>query len=473
MNQHAPLRAVPSPPSGGRVPPHHIEAEAAVLAAVLLEPAALDRVLPLLAADQFYAQAHDRIFQAAIEVSRTGQPVDIVTIAAWLRERGWLDGVGGTGYLALLAGETPSVEHLEAHARLVRAKWRQRQIIAIAHRTASDGYGDVGEVDQWIDSVEQAVHDIARESTDSGPMLARDVMLTAWPALLETATTGTRTVGVSTGLRALDARFAGLMPGQLTVLAARPGMGKSSLAFQIAGHAAEQIARRKVDDGEKQVRIASAIFSLEMQRDEVVCRMACNWGHVDLGRMRDGTMQTADWDQLTTSAGRVASLPLWVDDTPGLSPLELRAKVRRLRSECVRRGIELGLVVVDHLLLMRAPMPPNSTRDQHVGEITRSLKELAKECKVAVLALCQLNRSGEARSVKCKRPQLSDLRDSGNIEQDADNVLFVFRDDYYKPKDAPKDGMAEVIVAKQRSGPDGLAVLRWRGESCAFLDGAS
>lgn len=447
------LHAVP-PPSAGRVPPNHLDAEAAVLSAVLVAKG-MDRVADRLTAEDFYADSNGRIFAAARELWAEGKPVDLVTVAGRLADRETLQRSGGRAYLAQLSDETPSVENLEAHADMVLEKARVRRMIATCQRLAAEGYGDVGQAAEWLDGAEQAVCDVARVANASTLEHVRTALSSTYQRMHDTAQSGQKIVGTPTGFDALDAKTGGLHPGALTVIAARPGMGKSSLATNIATNVA--------GNGH-----AVAFFSLEMQRDELAMRLLCSESRVSMERMRSGEVLDWEWPRVSAAAPRLAALPLWLDETASLKPVDLRARVRRLSAECQRAGTPLRLVVVDYLQIMDAGVSGReTTRDRDIGVVTGMLKRLAKDSGVAVIVLSQLNRSVETRPGKNRRPMLSDLRESGNIEQDADNVLFVHREDYYDP-DTDKRGVAELILAKQRNGPTCTVLAKWQGAYARF-----
>ncbi|MGK3959153.1 replicative DNA helicase [Sorangium sp. So ce118] len=465
----------------GRVPPHDLDAEAAVLSAILLHRDALDRVLEILKAEHFYSEANSRIYEGAQELAAAGTPIDIVSVASWLRDRERLAQVGGAAYLAQLADATPAVAHVAAHARVVYEKWRVRQLIATCQRVAAEGYGDVGVVQEFIDGAEQAVYQLARTPQGTSTQPIAQVLKAAFEQITAAAERGDRITGISTGYEKLDAKTAGLHDGDLSIIAARPGMGKTSFVLNLAVNVASP--RTVSSPGPDQAGhgierhepgFGAAIFSLEMPREQLATRMVCCEGRVDLGRLRQGFLQPDDWRRLTEAASFLSTLPIWVDDTPAITLLELRAKVRRIQAEYDRppadghSGRRVGLVVIDYLQLMKGRDGVNS-REQEISEISRGLKQLAKELKVAVIALSQLNRAVETRTTKDKRPQLSDLRESGAIEQDADNIMFIYRDEYYNPETTNHKGIAEIIVAKQRNGPTGKVLTRFTA-SCTRFD---
>ena len=460
----APERVDP-PPVAGRAPPHDLDAESAVLSAILLDRDALDRVLGILRPEYFYSEANARIFQAAQQLAVTMTPIDIVSVASWLRDREWLQKMDGTAYLAQLADATPAIGHVEAHAKIVHEKWRLRQLIATCQRVSAEGYGDVGEVQQFIVGAAESMDALVLAGSERRHLApAGDALKDAFAAITAAAQRGDRITGTATGFERLDDRTAGLHDGDLVIVAARPGLGKTSfvmnLATNVASPRTKRIDGRDVDvfgDG-------VCVFSLEMPREQLATRMACSEGRVDLGRVRQASLHTDDWRRLTEASTYLSRLPIWIDDTPAIGLAELRTKVRRQQSLYDREATEtqparrVGLVVVDYLQLMKGREDAQS-REQEISEISRGLKELAKELKVPVIALSQLNRDVEKRG-KDKRPQLSDLRESGAIEQDADMIVFIYRDSYYFPDSAAK-GIAELIIAKQRNGPTGKVKVRF------------
>lgn len=458
-----------------RVPPHDLDAEAAVLSAILLDRDALDRVLDTLKAEHFYAEAHRRIFEAAIDLSSKGSPIDIVSVAGWLRDRERLAQVGGAAYLGQLVDAVPAVAHLPMYAKMVREKWRVRQLISTCQRVAAEGYGDVGDVQSFVDKAEQTIYDIARTPESSSVQRLQPIIKTIFDQLTELAQRGERLTGTPTGFERLDAMTSGLHKGELTIVAARPGMGKTSLVLNMAVNvAAPRTITTPGPSGIEETRevpgFGVAVFSLEMPREQLASRMMCSEGRVDVSKLRQGYLNERDWQNLTQAAAFLHRLPIWIDDTPGLNVMELRAKVRRLQAECSKGEADatrIGLVVIDYLQLMSGRKDAQS-REQEISEISRNLKQLSKELEVPVIALSQLNRAVETRTTKDKRPQLSDLRESGAIEQDADNIFFIYRDDYYNREESEEKGIAEVIVAKQRNGPTGKVKVRWSAEYTRF-----
>ncbi|HEY2512234.1 MAG TPA: replicative DNA helicase, partial [Polyangiaceae bacterium] len=409
----------------GRVPPHDLEAEKAVLSAIMVDPAALDRVLEFLKAEHFYSEAHRRIYEATIELRQKGQPVDSVQVASWLLDRDRLAQVGGMPYIAQVLLAAPAVANVAAYGRSIYEKWRIRQLILTCQKVAAQGYLDYGETQQFIDNAEQQIYELARVEGRSTVEKLITVIKASFKQLTEASARGGRITGISTGFARYDRVTAGLHPGDLTIVAARPGMGKTSFVLNVAVNVAVPTAYEAANDPNdrwEQPGRGVAVFSLEMPREQLANRMLCSEARVDVSNLRSGNLSPADWSKLTQAASRLSQLPIWIDDTPALNLLELRAKVRRLQAEHdvhdesgrLTRG--MGLVVVDYLQLMKGRDGVNS-REQEISEISRGLKGLAKELKLPVIALSQLNRSVETRSEKGKRPQLSDLRESGAIEQ--------------------------------------------------------
>lgn len=466
------------PPSvAGRVPPHDLDAEAAVLSAVLTEKQGFDRVADVLKPEHFYSDANRRIFEAAVELAREGAPIDIVTVAAWLRSRKRLGHIGGSSYLAQLAFATPAVAHLEKHALFVVEHYLVRRTIAEAQMIAAEGYGPLGDVRSWLDAAEQRMYAIARhEHRDMterlGPVLGR-----VFDQVISAAQRGQRMSGVPTGYGRVDAMTAGMHAGDLWVVAARPGMGKTALALSIAKNVTDIRPDALTDYG-------AVVISLEMPREQLASRQICAEARVDLNRFRQGMLGSDDWQRLSRAGADLSPRPVWIEDGAGLTVLEMRAKVRRIKATWERdaqweerkgpdgepvpvlaeRERRIGLVVVDYLQLAKGR--EGVPREQEIAEISRSLKQLAKDLRVPVVALSQLNRAVEARADK--RPMLSDLRESGAIEQDADTIVFIYRDEYYNPDSTRHRGIAELILAKQRNGPTGRIFVRYTAHCTRF-----
>lgn len=432
-----------------RVPPNAAEAEQSVLGGILLENDALNVVMEILSPEDFYSEANTTIFGVMGELFRAGQPIDLVTLRTKLDQRGKLGAVGGDDYLLELTNTIPAVAHIETHASLVRDKALVRNLITTCNEISAKGYGDYGEPAEFMDESERAIFLISKERSRNPYEHIKEVVLRTFQQVNEAAQRQERITGVPTGFHNLDQRTAGMHPGDLIIVAGRPGMGKTAFALNIATNACES----------RQLTVA--VFSLEMPKEQLVKRMLCSVARVDGTRLRTGQLHREDWPKLAAAAGSLSEYPVWIDDTPGLTIMELRAKTRRLKSEA-----GLGLVVIDYLQLMRGGARTDS-REQEISEISRSLKGLAKELGIPVIALSQLNRGVESRGNKDKRPQLSDLRESGAIEQDADTILFIYRDEVYN-KETPERGVAEVIIGKQRSGPTGTIRTRFFNEYTRF-----
>jgi len=455
------------PPIEGRVPPHDLDAEAAVLSAVMLDPSALDKIVDL-KPDQFYSEAHRRIFEAALELRQSGTPVDVVQIASWLKDRQRLAQVGGMPYLGQILDSAPVIANVAAYGRIIVEKYRIRQLILACQKVTAQGYVDYGDPQAFIDGAEQAIYNIARTSAKNSTERILDVMKKAFQKLNDAVARGDRITGVSTGFDRFDRQTAGLHPGDLTIVAARPGMGKTSWVLNVATNVAKPKHNEVAGDPSQRWDEPGAgcvVFSLEMPREQLANRMVCSEARVDVSKMRTGFLGPQDWSKLTQAASLLGALPIWLDDSPGLTLLEVRAKVRRLQAEYDqfddqgRKTRKIGCVIIDYLQLMKGRDGAQS-REQEISEISRGLKGLAKELEVPVIALSQLNRAVETRSDKSKRPMISDLRESGAIEQDADNIVFIYRDDYYN-QDTAEQNIAELIIAKQRNGPTGTVKVRF------------
>ncbi len=378
-----------------------------------------------------------------------GQPVDTVTLRERLSTAGKLQRVGGDEYLLALTDTIPTVANIEAHAKIVLEKAVVRRVIHACHETSARGYGDYGSMEEYLDEAERSMFEVAKERLKSGYEHINEVVLRTFEEITAAAERKEHITGLPTGFRHLDWYTAGFHPGDLVICAGRPGMGKTAFAMNIAIHACRA----------RQATVA--VFSLEMPKEQLARRLLCSEAGVDGNKLRTGRLTRDDWAPLTRAAGELSELPVWMDDTPALTLMELRAKARRLKSD---KGLEL--IVVDYLQLMRSGTRSES-REQEISEISRSLKGLAKELSLPVLALSQLNRGVESRGNKDKRPQLSDLRESGAIEQDADTILFIYRDEVYNPESTDK-GIAEIIIGKQRAGPTGIVKCLFRREYTRF-----
>ena len=435
---------------GGRVPPSSLDAERAVLGGMLLENSAVDRVTEILQKADFYSEAHATIFEAMLALFGHGKPLDTITVREELVARQKLQAIGGDEYLLDLTNTIPTVANIEEHASIVREKALVRRVITAAHEIAARGYGDYGLTEEYLDTAERSIFEVAKERVRNPTEHVKQVVLRTFKEIHEASERGERITGLPSGFGDLDDMTAGMHKGDLIIVAGRPGMGKTAFALNVALNACQL------------KKVPVVVFSLEMPKEQLVRRMLCSEARVDGSRMRSGQLWRDDWPKLARAAGAVSELPLFIDDTPGLTMMELRSKTRRLAAE---HG--MGLVVVDYLQLMRSGARHDS-REQEISEISRSLKALAKELGIPVIALSQLNRGVETRGVKDKRPQLSDLRESGAIEQDADTILFVYRDEVYNRDNPDSRNRAEIIIGKQRSGPVGTVFCAFFNEYTRF-----
>jgi len=404
----------------------------------------MPKAVEILAGDDFYRDAHKLIFSAMITLFERGEPLDLITVSNVLKDNNKFDAAGGPGYLATLTDIVPVAANIVHYARIVREKSILRRLIQTCTEIAGRCYEEQDDIDGLLDDVETTVFEISRAKSGQSFHPLKTVINTTFKYIEKLYERKEHITGVPTEYHDFDKMTAGLQPADLIILAARPSMGKTALAINMVQNAALLH------------KVPVAVFSLEMSKEQLGMRMLCSISRVDAQRLRTGFLKEQDWPKLTRAVGMLSDAPIYIDDTPAITVLEMRAKARRLKTEH-----NIGLVVVDYLQLMRGRSNVNS-REQEISEISRSLKAMAKELGIPVLALSQLNRSLETRPNK--RPQLSDLRESGAIEQDADVIMFIYRDEVYnKAEDNPKRGIAEIIIGKQRNGPTGSLEL-------AFLD---
>ena len=448
-----------------RVPPQNIEAEQSVIGAMLIDKNAVSLVTEKLMPEDFYRQAHQVIYSAILTLHSKNEPIDMITLINELKKMNKLDDVGGVAYVTLLANVVPTAANAKYHAQIVEDKSVLRQLVEGGTAIASLGYEGADDVPVIIDQAEKMVLRISNRKGSKDFAEISEVLsdtINHIQAVLESKQSIT---GVATGFVDLDKLTAGLHPSDFIILAARPSMGKTALALNIA----QNVAIRGAREGQPKKRVA--FFSLEMSREQLVQRMLCSEADVDAQRLRAGAdirdkdTDNADlWNKLWVAADLLSNAQIFIDDTPGITIMEMRSKARRLQAEG-----GLDLVVIDYLQLMQGTSGRNSTdnRQQEVSEISRGLKALARELNVPVLALSQLSRSVEARQVK--KPMLSDLRESGSLEQDADIVMFLYRDDYYKGAEEAPTHITELIVAKHRNGPVGRVNLFFKNECTKFI----
>ncbi len=430
-------------------PPKNIDAERAVLGSILLYNQTLHYVISELQPEDFYLERHQLIYRAMLELERDGKPIDPISIANLLQVKNSLEKAGGHSYLAELADYVPAVSNLEYYTRIVREKAIVRKLIEVGTEIVSEAYSDVEDVFSFLDTAERRIFDIRQARSKTELSHVKDIVSETFNTIEKLYHRREHITGVPTGFDEFDRMTCGLQRGDMIILAGRPSMGKTSLALNMATNAALYHGA------------TVAVFSLEMSKEQLVFRILCSQSRVDASRLRTGQINEGDVARLTRAATELAQAKLFIDDTADISPLEMRAKCRRLKMEYQ----SLDLIIIDYLQLMRSDNTHFGSREREIAEISRSLKAMAKELDVAVIALSQLNRSLERRPDK--RPIMSDLRESGSLEQDADLILFVYRDEVYN-EDTEDKGIAELIVAKQRNGPIGTVRLRFFREFTRF-----
>ncbi|MCF6185869.1 MAG: replicative DNA helicase [Desulfobulbaceae bacterium] len=436
--------------SPGNIPPQNLDAEQAVLGTVLLQDNSILKIAEILSPEDFYRDAHKTIYRSMLDLFEKREPHDLITVANLLGDRNKLEEIGGPAYLALLTDIIPFSGTLVHHAEIIRKKSVLRQLIRTTSEVAARCYDAQDDIDALVDEAEKTIFEIAQSKRKQGFQPMSDIVPKAFDRITKLFDRQEHITGVATGYEQLDRMTAGLQPSDLIIIAGRPSMGKTALAMNIVQHAA--IIEK----------IPVAVFSLEMSMEQLALRMLCSIGRIDSQRIRTGRLLEKDWPDLTRATGILAEAPIHIDDSAGMTVLEMRAKARRLKSEH-----DLGMVVVDYLQLMQGRSSKNENRTQEISDISRSLKAMAKELDVPVVALSQLNRGLESRTDK--RPQLSDLRESGAIEQDADVIGFIYRDEVYnKAEDNPNRGLAEIIIGKQRNGPTGTVKLTFLAEYTTF-----
>lgn len=434
-----------------KLPPQNIDAEQSVLGAIIFDNEALPKALELLSPEDFYKDTHRRIYNAVVGLFEKNEPIDIVTLTDYLRKNNELDSIGGISYLSYLANNIPTSANIRYHAKIVREKALLRALIQTATHITSRVYEDSLDADEMVDYAEKMVFDIADKRIRTSFVGLKDVIKDTFKMIEHLYDKKEAITGVPSGFKDIDELTSGFQPSDLIIIGGRPGMGKTAFALNIAQHVAINMKE------------PVAVFSLEMSKEQLAMRMLCAESMVDASRVRKGFISKQDWPKLTNAAGRLADAPIFIDDSSAITVLEVRAKARRLKME---HGA-LSLVVVDYLQLMRS-RGNFERREQEISEISRSLKALAKELRVPVVALSQLNRAVEQRGEK--KPTLADLRESGAIEQDADVIIFLYRDELYNKNNPSNKGKAEVIIAKQRNGPTGIVNLTYLADSTRFVD---
>ncbi len=454
MNERLDYRAVAVAPlhaSTAPVPPQNLEAEESVLGAMLLSPGAIGAVSEVLDAGDFYRESHAKVYRAALALYAKGEPVDAITLVDELEERGELEEVGGRVRIHELAALVPATSNAAHYARIVREMATLRGLIRVGSEIQRLGFERPGETAALVDRAEQSVFELSQSRVTTEFTHIEGLLKESFERITQLYEAGVDVTGVPSGFRDLDRLTSGFQPGNLVIIAARPSMGKSALGLCMAANLAVR------------AETPCALFTLEMSKQEVTQRLMCSEAKVDSQRLRTGKLAPEDWSRLTAACDKLAKAPIYVDDTGSISMMEIRSKARRLKT----KEPGLGLVIVDYLQLMTSGATVEN-RVQEVSQISRSLKVLARDLDVPILAMSQLSRAVEQRHDK--RPILSDLRESGSIEQDADVVMFVYRDEYYNPEETDQQGLAEIIVAKHRNGPTGNEKLSFLKRYAKFAD---
>ena len=434
----------------GKIPPHDIEAEQAVIGSMLTDKEAVSSSIEVLKEEDFYREDNRLIYSAMLNLYNRAEPIDLITVKSELETMGKFEQVGGFEYLASLPDKVPTTANVQKYIKIVEEKSVLRNLIKTANEIIELGYNPTEDVEDIMDGAEKKIFDIMQSKNTKSYTPIKDVLVESFTNLEKLYNQKQHVTGVPTQFYDLDDKTAGLHGSELILVAARPAMGKTAFALNIATNAALR------------ANVPVAIFSLEMSKDQLVNRMLCSEAMVDSNKVRTGKLDEEDWTKLAEAIGPLSEAGVYIDDTPGISVMEIRTKCRKLKMEK-----NIGLVVIDYLQLISGSNKRNGSREQEISEISRSLKVLAKELNVPVIALSQLSRAVEQRDDH--RPMLSDLRESGAIEQDADIVMFLYRDDYYNKESAEKD-IAEVIIAKQRGGSTGTVKLYWMGNYTKFVN---
>ncbi|MBA4348502.1 MAG: replicative DNA helicase [Thermodesulfovibrio sp.] len=434
-----------------KLPPQNIEAEQSVLGAIVFDNEALPKTIEILSPDDFYKESHRRLYNAMLELFDKSEPIDIITLTDYLRRGNELEAIGGISYLSSLANSVPTSANIQYHSKIVREKALLRSLINASTHIASKVYEDSLDADEMVDYAEKTIFDITDKRIKTSFSKLKDLVKDTFKTIEQLYNKKEAITGMPSGFKDLDELTSGFQPSELIVVGGRPGMGKTAFALNVAQHVAINMKE------------PVAVFSLEMSKEQLALRMLCSESMVNSSHVRKGFISKEDWPKLTNAAGRLADAPIFIDDSSAITVLEVRAKARRLKME--RGG--LSLVVVDYLQLMRS-RGNFERREQEISDISRSLKALSKELKVPVVALSQLNRAVEQRGEK--KPTLADLRESGAIEQDADVIIFLYRDELYNKNNPSNKGKAEVIVAKQRNGPTGIVNLTFLSTCTRFVD---
>lgn len=433
----------------GKLPPHSLEAEQSVLGAMIVDKEAIDTAVEIILPDDFYKEANKEIFETILELYNKNEPVDLITLSEEMKKRNTLDSVGGIGYLTSLSGGIATTANVEYYCKIIEEKSTLRQLIKSCDEIVSKSYENSEDVNTIIEKAEKNIFEITQGRNRDGFFPIKDVLLESFTKIEEMSMKGDGLTGLTTGFIDIDEKLSGLQKSDLVLLAARPSMGKTALGLNIALNSALE--------GDANV----AVFSLEMSKEQLVQRMLSSVSHVNLQKIISGKLDEDEWVKIIEAMGPLSDASIYIDDTASISLMEMKAKCRKLK---VEKGLDL--VVIDYLQLMQSDTPHES-RQQEISSISRGLKALAKEMDCPVLALSQLSRAPELRSDH--RPILSDLRESGAIEQDADVVMFLYRDEYYN-EDTDKKNIGEAIIAKHRNGPTGTVELVWMGQFTKFVN---
>ena len=429
-----------------RVPPQNLEAEESLLGGILIDPESLNKVVDMVSAEDFYKETHGKIYDIMVGLYEKNEPIDIVTVTSAAKDKGVIDKIGGVTYLSALVDQMPSAANIVQYARMVREKGLLRNLMNVATGIIEKGYALDANVDDYIDDAEKMIFQVSEKKFRPSFFPVKSVVMESVKTIERLYEKKQSVTGVPTGFSELDKLTSGLQPSDLIVVAGRPSMGKTAFSMNIAQYVAML----------KETAVPVGIFSMEMSKEQLVTRLLSSEAEVEHSKLRTGTLSSAEWPKLAYAAGKLSEALIYIDDSPAMGVLELRARARRLKKE---HG--LGLLVVDYLQLMRGGKTAIERREQEISEISRFLKALAKELYIPVIAISQLNRMLEQR--EDKRPKLSDLRESGAIEQDADVIMFIYRDEVYNRDKENNKGIAEIIIGKQRNGPTGTFEL-------AFLD---
>lgn len=435
----------------GRIPPQNLEAEESILGGLLIDPESINKVVDLINTEDFYKDAHGKIYDAMIGLYEKNEPIDIVTVSSSIRDKGILDKIGGVTYLNTLVDLMPSAANITQYAKMVREKALLRNLINVATEIVEKGFDLDVNVDGYIDDAEKMIFRVSERKFRPSFYSVKDIVMDNVKIIERLYEKKQTVTGVPTGFTELDKMTSGFQPSDLIVIAGRPSMGKTALSMNIAQYVAT------MRDG----AVPVGIFSMEMSKEQLVTRLLSSESEVDHSKLRTGTLSSSEWPKLAQAAGKLSEALIFIDDSPSMNVLDLRARARRLKKE---HG--LGLVIVDYLQLMKGRAAVTDKREQEIAEISRFLKSLAKELHIPVIAISQLNRMVEQR--EDKRPRLADLRESGAIEQDADVIIFIYRDEIYNKDKEGNKGLAEIVIGKQRNGPTGTVELAFLDKTATF-----